>query len=288
VSLFKKLFKGSGLTVDDLANRIGIPKAELIAIIPAYREFHIPKRSGGMRRILAPETGLKSLQRRILRRVLARLRAHPHAVGFERGHSIVTNAVCHVGQAVVAKIDIVDFFSTTTAKRVEAYFRHIGWNREAAELLVKLCTHEGSLPQGAPTSPRLSNLVNYGVDAQLKALAATYNAAYTRYADDITISFAADNEDEIALVLSTTRLALQEAGYAIHTRKKRRIMRRHQRQEVTGLVVNQKVQLSRATRRWLRAVRHRAETGGSPTLSLAQLQGWQAFEQMIISQREVR
>jgi len=187
---------------------------------------------------------------------------------------------------VVVKMDVMDFFTNTTAARVEDYFRFIGWNREAAALLTKLCTHGGGLPQGAPTSPRLSNLVNHGLDAALTALAKTVDAAYTRYADDITISFSRDDEDEINMILSTTRLTLKDVGYTLHEHKKRRILRRHQRQKVTGLVVNAKVQLPRATRRWLRAVRHRTAQGTNPSLTAAQLHGWQALEAMIAKQRE--
>ncbi|GMW03645.1 MAG: hypothetical protein AMXMBFR84_47790 [Candidatus Hydrogenedentota bacterium] len=285
MSLFKSLFKGSGHGVDELARRMGMSTQELTALVPTYSSFSIPKRSGGQRKILAPDPDLKRVQRLVLRRLLARLRSHPHAVGFEHGHSIVTNAACHVNQAVVAKLDIVDFFSSTTAKRIEKYFQFIGWNREAAALLTKLCTHEGALPQGAPTSPRLSNLVNFGLDAGLTALAAQASATYTRYADDITFSFPKDDIDSIKLVLNTARLSLVEAGYKVHVRKKRKVLRRHQRQQVTGLVVNQKVQLPRKTRRWLRAVRYRAVNGAEATLSPAQIAGWDALERMISSQR---
>jgi len=288
MALFDKLFKGKGHTVEELARRLGITPGELAAVRPSYTAFYIPKRSGGQRTIHAPSPELKQAQRLILRRVLARLRSHAHAVGFERGHSIVTNAVCHVGQSVVAKLDIVDFFASTSAKRVEEYFRFIGWNREAAGLLTELCTHEGGLPQGAPTSPRLSNLVNHGLDAGLAKLAEQHGAAYTRYADDITFSFQRDDRAEIRMLLTLTRQILRDYGYRLHAGRKRRIMRQHQRQEVTGLVVNRTVQLTRRTRRWLRAVKHRAESGAEPTLTAGQLRGWLALEHMIVKQRNAR
>lgn len=288
MGLFKKLFKGTGHTIEDLARRLGITPEELSAVRPEYTAFYIPKRSGGQRTIHAPSPALKQIQRLILRRVLGRLRAHPHAVGFERGHSIVTNAVCHVGQAVVAKMDIVNFFASTSGKRVEDYFRYIGWNREAAGLLTALCTFEGGLPQGAPTSPRLSNLVNHGVDAGLKALAESSGATYTRYADDITFSFPNDDNKAMRMVLTVTRQILRDYGYKVHMGRKRRIMRQHQRQEVTGLVVNRKAQLPRRTRRWLRAVRHRARGESGPTLAEWQLRGWTALEHMIATQRDAR
>jgi hypothetical protein len=125
---------------------------DLRAVRPSYREFTIPKRSGGRRRILAPDERLKTIQRRILRRLLGRLRCHPAATGFERGRSIVNNAQVHVGKAIVVRMDLKDFFTSTRAKRVRCYFRKIGWNREASCLLVHLCTYQGGLPQGAPAA----------------------------------------------------------------------------------------------------------------------------------------
>src|SRR5262249_33968570 len=142
--------------------------------------------------LLIPEARLKALQRTILHRLLRRLRAHPAAMGFERGQSIVHNAALHVGRKVVIKLDLVDFFPSTRAGRIERYFRRVGWNGEAAALLTRLCTHEGGLPQGAPTSPRLSNLVNWLLDSRIDRFVRRRKGSYTRYADDITISFPKD------------------------------------------------------------------------------------------------
>ena len=125
---------------DELARRLGMDEPELDLIVPHYRPFKIPKRSGGTRRILAPDREFKSFQRRVFYRVLGRLRSHPCALGFERGHSIATHARRHCGRPVVVRLDIQDFFPTTRASRVRAYFRYIGWNRHAAELLTRWCT----------------------------------------------------------------------------------------------------------------------------------------------------
>jgi retron-type reverse transcriptase len=292
------LLEGRGHSVDELARRLGVEPAELKAAGPQYREFTIPKRSGGKRRILAPVPGLKALQRRILRRLLARLRVHPAAMGFERGRSIVDNARAHVGRAVVMRFDLRDFFPSTGAKRLRRYFRRIGWNRPAAKLLVRLCTHEGGLPQGAPTSPRLSNLVNYRLDARLAGMAATIGAVYTRYADDITVSFAEDDRERVHYMQRFVRRVVESEGYQLHHRKKLSIRRRHHRQVVTGLVVNERVNLPRDVRRRLRAVEHRTRLGQRsildnyqafsrrkrPTLSRDQLEGWRAFQAMIARQ----
>jgi hypothetical protein len=314
-ALFRWILWGRGRDVDELARRLGVEVAELRKFEPRYREFTIPKRSGGTRRILAPDDATKKLQRRLLRRVLGRLRAHPAAMGFERDKSIVTNARAHQGKDAVVCFDLVDFFPSTRAKRVHRYFRRIGWNRRAAKLLVRLCVHEGGLPQGAPTSPRLSNLVNHQLDARLAGMARWLGGVYTRYADDLTVSLSDDEgwearfiawagrgfdlettADKIRFLRAFVRHVFGEAGYRVHRRKKTSVRRRHHRQEVTGLVVNSGVNLPRSTRRWLRAVEHRTRLAGKdwlsasgssgrppkrPTLSPEQLEGWRALELMI-------
>lgn len=273
--------KGSGHDLAELARRLGIEAELLRRTEPRYREFSIPKRSGGSRRILAPEDTLRDLQRLILRRVLARLKAHPCATGFERGQSIVTNARPHAGRDIVLRTDIRDFFESTSAKRVEAYFRKIGWNREAAGVLTRLCTYKGGLPQGAPTSPRLSNLVNTPLDAALASAARRHNITYTRYADDMTFSSDAKEREALMRLLGFARHAAGELGYTLHGGKKTRIRRRHERQLVTGLVVNNSPRLPREIRRRLRAAEHALREKGGGATSEAQLQGWRSLQSMI-------
>lgn len=295
----------AGKDVAELARRLGMAVAELQGFAPAYHTFTVPKRKGGTRTISAPADPLKKLQKCILRRLLGRLKVHPAVRGFERGHSIVTHALPHAGRAVVLHMDIKDFFPATAAKRVHAYFRRIGWNKPAADLLVKLCTHDGGLPQGAPTSPRLSSLVNYRMDERLSAVAEKLKLAYTnskplqvsaqrptpgivytRYADDLTFSFAADDRGAVASVIRLTKEVVGEEGYQLHQKKKLRIMRRHDRQMVTGLVVNEVVQLPRAVRLRLRAVRHHLDTGKPASLTEAQLAGWDSLTHMIAAQSQ--
>lgn len=278
--------RGWGLGVTELARRLGIEAETLRTFEPRYHEHHVPKKRGGQRRLLIPAPDLKSLQRRILRRLLARLRAHPAAHGFEKQRSIVTNALPHIQRRVVIKLDIVDFFPTTTAARVEAYFRRVGWNAEAAGLLTRLCTYENGLPQGAPTSPRISNLVNFVFDARLQRLVQRRKGAYTRYADDLTISFPKDYPRRVRGVIQFARRLAKALGYRIHTRGKLRILRPHQQQRVTGLVVNAKVNLPRKVRRKLRAVRHRLQIGRATTLTNSQLQGWLGLVNMIGKQSQ--
>lgn len=276
------------LDLMDLSRRLSMPATDLQLVPVGYSEFTIPKRRGGRRTILAPEPKLKALQRQILRRVLGRLRAHPAAMGFERGRSIVTHARLHARAAVVVRMDIQDFFPSTTTARVREYLGAIGWSSEAAMLLVRWCSRDGHLPQGAPTSPRLSNLVNYGLDERLSALAFKIGATYSRYADDITFSFAEDNRDKIAAAIRITKKVVADYGYKLHLKQKLSIRRRHQRQSVTGLVVNDGVQLPRETRRRLRAIRHHLANGKDATLTADQIAGWAALESMIARQSAER
>ena len=311
------LLWGRGYGLGELARRLGVEPRTLRRFRPRYRQFTIPKRSGGTRRILAPGDDLKKLQRCILRRLLARLRVHPAAHGFEPGKSIVTNASPHQGQEIVVRFDLVDFFTSTTRRRVKEYFRRIGWNRRAAKILTRLCTHEGGLPQGAPTSPRLSNLINFRFDARLAGMTVALGGAYTRYADDITLSFPKEERDEdwvfrsgeptpfdltrcprkVNFMRAFVRRVAEENGYRVHRRKKQSVRRGHHRQMVTGLVVNDRVNLPRQTRRWLRAVEHRARQAKQPldflkasrkrpTLSPSALAGWRALQAMILRQRD--
>lgn len=282
----KRAAKGRGKNIDELVHRLDYSAQKLRTFSPRYRRASIPKKRGGRRRLDVPERATKNLQRRILHKLLRNLKTHPCAMGFDPGISIAHNAAMHVGQAVVIKLDIKDFFPTTTKERVDQYFRRIGWDAECSALLTELVTHNDSLPQGAPTSPRLSNLVNYVLDCQIERYVLKHKGTYTRYADDITISYPQDWPSYVRGTVQMVRKICRYHGYTVHTRKKLRIVRRHQQQRVTGLVVNDKVGLPREKRRWLRAVEHRLKTRGTASLTEQELAGWKALQQMI--QRQAR
>lgn len=268
--------------LNKLARWLGLAPAGLRDLpSPAYREARIPKRDGGFRTLEIPDPQLLLFQRTLLRRVLSGLRCHESAIGFEAGLNIVDAARPHTGKAVVIRIDIEKFFESTTEQRIRAWFRSIGWNEEAAAILTRQVTCGGHLPQGAPTSPRLSNLVNAAMDQSFANLAQDFEGSYTRYADDITLSFDIDCGQQIRGIIQSVRRILKTFGYRLQDRKTR-ILRSHQRQSVLGLTVNQTVGIPRATRRRLRAARHRAAAAqAEPTFSPAQLQGWESFERMV-------
>ena len=302
--------------LDELARRLDVSVETLTNFQPAYNTFSIPKRSGGVREISTPSGELKEIQKKILHKLLGKLPTHPCAVGFEKGHSIVTNAFDHQGADVVIKMDIRDFFAATGARRVERYFRRIGWDAPAARRLAELCAYQGSLPQGAPTSPRLSNLLNYQMDVRLAALANSVGARYTRYADDMTFSVHLDQARQYAgkmfqnpktlakikqrsdggnvkslerfvvgKIIIITKQIIREYGYTLHQKRKLQIRRRHQQQKITGLVVNDGVNLPRHTRRWFRAVENRMKKTGQATITPQQYKGWLALKEMIETQK---
>jgi retron-type reverse transcriptase len=269
-------------TLDTLAKRLGYSTDALRAMRPAYTEFRKQKRGGGVRVLFAPDANTKGVQRRILALVLNASRSHPAAYGYERGRGTVDHANVHAGQAVVIGIDIRDFFPSTDAAWVREYFIAVGWDAKAAGVLTKLTTHDGSLPQGAPTSPKLSNLVNHLLDARLQALAKAFGARYSRYADDITFSLAHDDQRLVKNLVNLTSSVLFDCGYQMHNKKKLFVRRKHQRQQICGLVVNNgPPRVSRETKRMLRAVEHRLAKGKKATLTREQVAGWRGYIAMV-------
>lgn len=274
------------LTVAELSDRLGIPVEQLKTHQAEYREVLIPKPGGRQRRLEVPDEATKRLQRTILKRLLAAANSHPMACGFEEGASIVDAALPHEGKNVVVKMDIRRFFESTSAQRVQAWFASIGWDDEAAALLTRLTTCHGHLPQGAPTSPRLTNLVNARLDQALLLVARHHGGHYSRYADDITMSFSHRRGRRIRGIVQVVRRVLRSFGYAMHGGRKLKILRQHQPQKVLGLIVNQRVALPRETRRWIRAVRHRFDSGQPITITEQQLLGWEALARMVKTQRD--
>lgn len=280
----EKIVSDSDRSIAGLAKWLGVSVADLRGFRPAYRTFTIPKRSGGSRTIDAPDVTTKAMQRRVLCRLLPGLKSHDACHGFERDRSIVTNALPHIRRSVVVRMDLRDFFPTTNENHVREFFARIGWASDAVDMLALITCHNGHLPQGAPTSPRLANLVNYRMDARLAALAARFAARYTRYADDLTFSFPHERHvhDGVGLI----KYIVEDCGYRLHMKRKLHIRHKHHCQTVTGLVVNDGVNLPRSTRRRLRAIEHRLRTTGSASLTESQLDGWRALQHMVETQRD--
>lgn len=198
-----------------------------------YRPFTIRKRDRRVRRLLAPSPALKTLQRRLLHSYLTRLPIHPAATAFAPGSSIVVNAHHHAGQKWIATLDLGDFFESTTADRVRAFFLKEGWRGETLATLMRLCVYRNGLPPGAPTSPSLSNLVNRDLDEALSQLAQGAHARYTRYGDDLTFSWAA--EPPPPGFAGRVVACLSDAGYTVQPRKGWQVRPVTESPKVTGL-----------------------------------------------------
>ncbi len=238
-----------------------------------YEHRWTKKRDGSRRLLEAPKATLKDLQRRVLHGVLAHAPPHEAAHGFRPGRSALTFAAPHAGKDLVLRMDLRDFFPTISAARVAALFRALGYARNVAWALTCLVTTrtplevlEGAgldplaedalrrrhLPQGAPTSPALANLIAFGLDVRLSALAAKVGAVYTRYADDLAFSGDAGFRRQAARFrLLVVRIALEE-GFVVRW-EKNRWMRPHVSQRLAGLVVNDRPRPPRAAFKLLEA-----------------------------------
>jgi len=212
-----------------------------------YRTFEIPKKSGDTRTIAEPLPSLKEIQEWILHEILEYCPVSPFAKAYVRGRSIKENARFHVGQKLVLTIDIKDFFGSINTSRVTRLFRNLGYSKSVSEMLAQLCTLDNSLPQGAPSSPAISNICMYQTDCKIGQISQYMNIRYTRYSDDMTFS----GEFESGKVIGYVKALLEEEGLAIN-HLKTRTRQQHQQQEVTGVVVNSRLKAPRKMRRQLR------------------------------------
>jgi hypothetical protein len=250
-----------------------------------YYRFSIPKRNGAERPIWAPLPKLKAVQHWILHHIVEKLLVHGAAHGFLPGRSVLTNAVIHTGADIVLHLDIKDFFPTVTFPRVKGIFRKAGYREQVATLLALLCTEapreivqqDGRtyyvslgprcLPQGAPTSPALTNALCLRLDQRLSGLAAKLGWRYTRYADDLTFSLPAGHagKPRLGALLGLVKRVVEGEGFRINP-EKTRVTRSGGRQKVTGLVVNGagRPRVTRQLRRRLRAAAHNRKHGKPP------------------------
>lgn len=295
-------------TPDQLAESLGVTVAQLrgmcfhrdAAKSIHYRRFTIPKRDGTARPIWAPLPRLKAAQRWVLHNIVERLPVHGAAQGFLAGRSIATNAAAHTDAKIVLKMDVKEFFPTVTWRRVKGVFRRAGYRDRTATLLALLCTeaprevveHDGTtyyvslgprcLPQGAPTSPALTNALCLRLDRRLTGLAAKLGWRFTRYADDLTFSLPATHSGppKLGALLGCVKRVVEAEGFAVKG-EKTRVHRRGGRQSVTGLVVNGTgtPRVSRKLKREIRAAVHNLKAG-KPLRegeTVARLLGFAAF-----------
>lgn len=313
-------------TPDALAKGLGvtIPELRWLAfhrIVEAQSHYHfwtIPKRDGTKRSITAPKHELKAAQRWLLRNVFEKLPVHQAAHGFLDSRSIATNALVHAGADVIVKVDVKDFFPTVTFRRIKGMLRKAGLPEHVSTLAALISTEpqrdvvqfrnktlyvaksQRACPQGAPTSPAITNAICLRLDRRMSGLARTMGFAYTRYADDLAFSFRSPKDASgsrvpapVGALLRGIKTILTEEGFRVHP-KKTTVMRAGGTQRVTGLVVNapnkEGVPPTRVPRdvvRRLKASIFNREKGrpAKGEESLAQLKGMAAFVFMVDPKR---
>jgi RNA-directed DNA polymerase len=264
----------------ELATLLGIEYSRLRYLVYRtprglrYHVFEIPKRSGGVRLILAPNRELKSVQRRLneILKVVYGPNRNTSAHGFLPERSIITNARLHTGRKFVLNLDLQDFFPSINFGRVRGLF--MAWPyelpTEVATILAQICCFDNQLPQGAPTSPIVSNMICAKLDITLQRLAARNKCVYTRYADDITFSTYLPNfpaalasltpENKVELGQPLTSI-IKDSGF-VPNDSKVRLQVRPWRQIVTGLIVNKFPNVDRQYTRQIRAMLYAWETFG--------------------------
>lgn len=250
---------------EELASFLGLSEFELKRFCMRdksfYASFERPKKSGkGTRSICAPAPELKRVQRRIKSALLDNVELHPGCTGFRPGMSIVDNATIHAGSRFVLNMDIKDFFQSIHTARVAGLFASFGYSEDVSILLSKLCCFRNQVPQGAPSSPAIANLICHKLDRRLSGLAKSKGFKYSRYCDDVTIS--GDNLIGAAFI-EMIKFILQEEGFTVNP-DKTRLFTRRSCQIVTGLTVNSKVNIPRRKRRKIRAIFHQAAKNQEP------------------------
>jgi retron-type reverse transcriptase len=300
-------------TPEQIASAMGISVGQLrflafsrdTSTISHYIRFKIPKKTGGERLISAPMPRLKNSQHWILVNILEKLELHDAAHGFRRDRSIVSNAQPHVGADVIINFDLKDFFPSISYKRVKGLFQSFGYSEAAATIFGLLCTQaqveeveldgktyyvattDRHLPQGSPASPAITNLLCRRLDRRLMGMAENLGFVYTRYADDLTFSASGESLCNICNILRRTESIVAHEGFAINEQKTR-ILRKSRQQEVTGVVVNERPNISKKELKRFRATLYQIEKDGlegkhwgNSSDVMASIQGFANFVAMV-------
>lgn len=274
-----------GLSVTDLdwfADRSNRSSASAEEKIHHYHVSTLAKRGGGMRLIEAPKPTLKNIQRRIHDEMLQHLPLHSTAFGFVTDRSALQHASLHIGQPVVLRFDLSDCFLHAHGGHVFRAFRSLGYGEALSRELLGLCTHrlpramlqrldlsprqqelaqQNHLPQGAPSSPLLSHFALAAVDRRLAGYARKLNARYSRYADDLVLSGGMHLQRQFRQIEQRVGAIVREEDFCLNHRKSR-CMAASQRQQVTGISVNQHLNLPRGEFDRLKAELHNAVQQG--------------------------
>lgn len=252
-------------TISDLANEVRLSDNKIRYLTYRaqylYKTYSVPKKSGGSRLIAQPNRELKAVQGWILRNILDRLSTSEHSKGFEKESSILDNAIPHIGANYVLTIDLQDFFPSIKANKVYSIFYSVGYSKLISSVLTSICTYDGRLPQGAPTSPKLANLICAKLDARLYGYSGPLGIVYTRYADDITLSGQAARK--IYKAKDFINIIISSEGFKVND-KKTKICGAQRQKRITGLIVSENhAGIGRKKYREIRAKLHKLFTGKS-------------------------
>ena len=213
-----------------------------------YRKTKLPKKGGGFRNLSVPDEVLKSIQKRIAEVLLIHMPVSRYAKAYRFGSSTLRNAKHHIGKQVVLKLDILHFFDSIRYSTVKnKVFPENIFAEPLRILLTMLCYYKDALPQGAPSSPAITNIILYEFDEQIGQWCWERGIDYTRYCDDMTFS----GDFDPAEVIRFIRLELKEMGFLLNEQKTK-IQRPGQQQTVTGIVVNERLSIPTDYRRKLR------------------------------------
>lgn len=257
--------------------RVSVEALRLLIYRADYR-YHIytldKKGAGSKKRtIYQPSRELKALQGWVLRNILDKLSSSPFSMGFEKKQSILNNATPHVGANFILNIDLEDFFPSLTAHKVFGVFHSLGYNRTIASSLTRLCCYKNLLPQGAPSSPKLANLICSRLDYRIQGYAGRRGLIYTRYADDLTIS--AQSMKKVVKAKGFLFSIIPSEGLMIN-KGKTCISGPRGQKKVTGLVVSQdKVGIGKRKYKEIRAKIHHVFVRRSNEIE--QVKGWLAY-----------
>jgi hypothetical protein len=234
-----------------------------------YRNFMIPK-GKGFRQIAAPKIALKIIQKWIATQLERLYSPQEHVFGFVAGRSHIAAASKHCGARWVLSLDIKDFFPSTPQFVIQAVFTNLGYGRVGADVLSSLCCLHGVLPQGAPSSPVLSNLALAEVDSRLSELATRRNATVSRYADDIVLSGSDDYPEDL---LEEVSQLFVDTPWQL-SRQKTKLSKSPSRLKVHGLLVHgEKIRLTKGYRNKIRALRHSYAAGKIRAEDMSRIRG---------------
>lgn len=241
-----------------------------------YKEYSIKKKNGGTREISAPEVGLKILQKNLAKVLLERYQIRPSAHAFLPNTSIITNAKRHLKHRHIFNIDLKDFFPSINFGRVRGLFmaKPYNMNAKTATVFAQIACYKNSIPQGAPTSPIISNMICSKLDGELQKFAKENKCTYTRYADDITFSTNQPSfpkeigflRGEVSHPSTALKKVIEKNGFTINSQKVR-LQSDDDRKIVTGITVNSKLNVSRKYVRNLRTALYKWNQHGIEVVS---------------------